>query len=185
MAVPVVETATGKKMVVSEAAPPRILDVNCADGKGTLLSWSRINGDVRLGNQVAFNLDPSSGVVSWLVRNAGDNMFFVCFWLFAGLVSELLPNSATLMASTSSIEVSGTPLLGLSSTQGRAEVNISCDVALGGSALNCGLSSRLSWGCQFLIMILFGPLLSPAYLLLVPHCLSCVSHLTSLVFHFR
>lgn len=33
-------------------------------------------------------------------------------------------------------QVSGTPLLGLSSTQGRAEVNVTCQVALGGSFLS-------------------------------------------------
>eukprot|EP00913_Durusdinium_trenchii_P034744 g32502.t1 len=67
-----------------------ILDVNCQDGEGSTLTWSRISGEVMLAGETAFKLDPFTGVIS------------------------------------------GTPHLTLSATQGRAEVNITCQVALGG-----------------------------------------------------
>ena len=91
--VPIVENiATGEKFIVSKSIPPSILDVECkvSGNEGKQLKWSRISGDVTLEGDVAFKLDPQSGMVS------------------------------------------GTPGLSLPATQGRAELTINCQVALGG-----------------------------------------------------
>ena len=44
--------STGEKFIVSESIPPGILDVNCQDGEGSTLTWSRISGEVNHVMQV-------------------------------------------------------------------------------------------------------------------------------------
>ena len=56
--------STGERFVVSPSISPMILDVLCTDTMKNVYSWSRVNGNVALRGQVAFNLNPQSGVVS-------------------------------------------------------------------------------------------------------------------------